>query len=46
MTARRPALALLLLLAILQGIAPLLHGHVGGRPVTTGVHAPLHLTAP
>lgn len=45
MTARRPALALLLLLAILQGIAPLLHAHVGARPAGAGVHAPLHLPA-
>lgn len=42
MIIRLRTLALLSLLTLLQGIAPLLHAHVGGHFVRTGTH--LHLT--
>lgn len=41
MNLRPGTLALLALLTLLQGIAPLLHAHVGGQFVRTGAHVHL-----
>ncbi len=39
MLRRAPVLSLLVLLACLQGLAPLLHDHLGGQQIRHGVHA-------
>ncbi len=36
---RLPVLPILLLLAVLQGLAPLLHDHLGGPQPSAGIHA-------
>ena len=41
MASRWRSLVLLLVLGMLQGMLPMLHGHVGGQAVRTGAHLPM-----